>query len=51
MVKVIEHIQIPMSDGIQLAAKLWVPDHAEQSPVPAILEYIPYRKRDFKALR
>ncbi|MCF8218227.1 MAG: CocE/NonD family hydrolase [Bacteroidales bacterium] len=51
MVKVIEHIQIPMSDGTQLAAKLWIPDRAEQNPVPAILEYIPYRKRDFKALR
>ncbi len=26
--------------------RLWLPDSAEQQPVPAILEYIPYRKRD-----
>ena len=29
-----------------LAAKIWLPDDAEQNPVPAILEYLPYRKRD-----
>lgn len=35
-----------MSDGVRLGARLWLPEGAEQSPVPAILEYIPYRKRD-----
>lgn len=40
-----------MSDGVRLSAKIWIPGGAEQSPVPAILEYIPYRKRDFKAVR
>jgi len=45
-VAVIENIFIPMSDGIQLAAKLWLPADADQDPVPAILEYVPYRKRD-----
>src|SRR5690242_7607820 len=29
-----------------LAAKIWLPDDAERNPVPAILEYLPYRKRD-----
>ena len=29
-----------------LAARIWLPQDAEQSPVPAILEYLPYRKRD-----
>jgi predicted acyl esterase len=29
-----------------LAARFWLPDDAEQSPVPAILEHLPYRKRD-----
>ena len=29
-----------------LAARIWLPDDAEQNPVPAILEYLPYRKRD-----
>ena len=45
-VEEIEHVLIPMSDGVRLAARMWLPAGAEQSPVPAILEYIPYRKRD-----
>ncbi|WP_406661798.1 CocE/NonD family hydrolase [Methanolobus sp. ZRKC3] len=40
-----------MPDGCNLAAKIWLPKDAEENPVPAILEYIPYRKRDFKAVR
>src|SRR5680860_447009 len=40
-----------MSDGCRLAAKIWMPVDAEADPVPAVLEYIPYRKRDFKAVR
>jgi hypothetical protein len=50
-IRVIENAWIPMSDGTRLAAKIWLPDNAESNPVPAILEYIPYRKRDFKAVR
>jgi putative CocE/NonD family hydrolase len=45
-VRVVEHLTIPMPDGTELAAKLWLPADAEEDPVPAILEYIPYRKRD-----
>lgn len=45
----IEHCLIPISDGCQLAARIWLPEGAEKSPVPAILEYIPYRKRDVTA--
>jgi uncharacterized protein len=45
-VRVIEHILIPLKDGTTLAARIWLPDDAERSPVPAILEYLPYRKRD-----
>src|SRR5262249_57664148 len=45
-VRVIEHTLIPLTDGTNLAARIWLPDDAEQSPVPAILEYLPYRKRD-----
>jgi uncharacterized protein len=45
-VRVIEHTLIPLKDGTTLAARIWLPDDAEQSPVPAILEYLPYRKRD-----
>ncbi len=40
-----------MSDGTNLAAKIWLPKDAEKNPVPGILEYIPYRKRDLKATR
>ena len=40
-----------MSDGVRLSAQLWLPDRADHEPVPAILEFIPYRKRDGVALR
>ncbi|MFV8835037.1 CocE/NonD family hydrolase [Aquisalimonas sp.] len=50
-VKVVENVWIPMRDGVHLAARLWMPEDAEQTPVPAILEYMPYRKRDFTRLR
>jgi hypothetical protein len=45
-VTVTEHLTIAMPDGTRLAARLWLPDDALASPVPAILEYIPDRKRD-----
>tara|TARA_B100000678_G_scaffold14471_1_gene11445 strand:+ start:18489 stop:20561 length:2073 start_codon:yes stop_codon:yes gene_type:complete len=44
--KTIEHIWIPMSDGTRLSARLWLPNSSEQTPVPAVTEMIPYRKRD-----
>ncbi|MCB1422313.1 MAG: CocE/NonD family hydrolase [Nitratireductor sp.] len=40
-----------MPDGVRLAARLWLPGNAEQIPVPAILEYIPYRKTDMVRAR
>ena len=46
----IENIWIPMQDGVRLAARLWLPDGADGDPVPALLEYIPYRKRDHTRL-
>ena len=45
-VRTVENITILMSDGVRLAAKLWLPEDAEDDPVPAILEYVPYRKRE-----
>jgi putative CocE/NonD family hydrolase len=45
-VRLIEHTLIPLSDGVSCAAKIWLPVDAETDPVPAILELIPYRKRD-----
>src|ERR1051326_4158571 len=50
-VREIENIWIPLSDGVRLAARVWLPEGAENTPVPAVLEYIPYRKRDMTALR
>ncbi len=50
-VREIENVFIPMQDGCRLAARLWLPEGAERAPVPAILEYIPYRKRDFMRAR
>ena len=45
------HFFIPLADGTQLAARAWLPSDAVDSPAPAILEYIPYRKRDGTAIR
>jgi len=50
-VRSLENVWIPMSDGCKLAARLWLPEDAEKTPVPGILEYIPYRKRDGTRIR
>ena len=45
----VEHIEtlwVPMSDGSRLAARVWLPEDARTRPVPVVLEYIPYRRRD-----
>jgi len=51
MTEVIETVWIPMPDGVKLAARLWLPESARRTPVPAILEYIPYRRRDRTRMR
>jgi putative CocE/NonD family hydrolase len=43
-VEVVENEWIPLSCGLRLAAKLWLP--AGAGPVPAVLCYLPYRKAD-----
>ena len=50
-IREIEHAWIRLADGCRLAARIWLPDDAEAEPVPAILEYLPYRKRDGTAER
>ena len=50
-VRELETVWVPLSDGCRLAARIWMPEDAESDPVPAILEYIPYRRRDFTAIR
>jgi putative CocE/NonD family hydrolase len=46
-----EHVWIPLSDGTRLAARIWRPMSSDDDPVPAVLEFIPYRKRDLTAHR
>ncbi len=50
-VRVVENAWVPLPDGTRLAARLWLPEDAERNPVPALLEYLPYRKRDGTRLR
>ncbi|MGH3058048.1 MAG: CocE/NonD family hydrolase [Gaiellaceae bacterium] len=50
-VREIEHTWIKLADGTRLAARIWLPEDAEDDPVPAILEFLPYRKTDGTAIR
>ncbi|EAK0979435.1 CocE/NonD family hydrolase [Campylobacter lari] len=43
-VRVIENEWIVLKDGTKLSSRIWLPQVKEK--VPAILEYIPYRKND-----
>ncbi|WP_413711469.1 CocE/NonD family hydrolase [Rhizobium sp. Rhizsp82] len=47
----IENQLITLKDGTRLAARIWMPDEAESDPVPAVFEFLPYRKRDGTCLR
>ena len=42
---------IPLRDGTRLATRVWMPADALKKPVPVILEYLPYRKRDGTIVR
>ncbi|MBU2983238.1 CocE/NonD family hydrolase [Lentibacter algarum] len=42
----IEDMGIVMPDGCRLSARVWMPVDAGDDPVPAVLEHLPYRKRD-----
>lgn len=50
-IEILEHVWITLSDGCCLGARIWLPDGARMAPVPAVLEYIPYRKRDGTRVR
>ncbi len=43
-----ENVWIQMRDGTHLSANIWLPIDAHNRPVPAVLEYIPYRKNDVR---
>ncbi len=44
-IREIDNVWIPLGDGTRLAARIWLPADPGAG-VPAILEYLPYRKRD-----
>jgi len=58
-VATLRDVRIPISDGLELSANLWLPEQsagaaadgaaADESFFPAILEMIPYRKDDWRA--
>lgn len=50
-IRIIYHAPIALSDGTVLSAMIWLPENAKSNPVPAILEYLPYRKSDMTAER
>ena len=49
-VRLIENDWVPLKDGLELAIRLWLPEDAEQNPVSAILDAVPYRKSDGTAI-
>ncbi|MBI5089823.1 MAG: CocE/NonD family hydrolase [Actinobacteria bacterium] len=48
-VRVEPNVWVTMSDGCQIALRLWLPVDADDEPVPAVLEAHPYRKSDCTA--
>jgi uncharacterized protein len=48
-VQELENVWIPLSDGVVLAARIWLPMDAPKAA--AVLEFLPYRKRDGTADR
>lgn len=42
--RILRHVRIPARDGIRLAADVYLPD--DTTPVPAVIQYQPYRKDD-----
>lgn len=46
-VKVVRHVRIPMADGMELDAHLFLPEG--EGPFPAVFDYYPYRKDDLSA--
>ena len=50
-IREIENTWLHLSDGTRLGARIWLPEDAEDDPVPAIIEYLPYRKTDGTVVR
>jgi uncharacterized protein len=50
-IRELEHTWIELADGCRLAARIWLSEDAESDPVPAVLEFLPYRKNDGTVVR
>ncbi len=50
-VSVERDMAITLADGTRLSAQVWMPESSNDQPLPAILEYLPYRKSDGTAAR
>ncbi len=50
-IETIETEWIPLPDGTRLSARIWLPAGARDLPAPAVLEFLPYRRRDVTAPR
>jgi len=50
-VRKIEHVRIPLSDGVELDAHLYLPETASANATrfPTVFDYYPYRKDDLSA--
>lgn len=47
----VRDLWIPMADGVRLRARAWLPRTADTTPVPVLLEYLPYRLDDWTSVR
>jgi putative CocE/NonD family hydrolase len=45
-VQKLDPVWMTLADGTAIAATIWLPEDAEADKVPAILEMVPYRRRD-----
>ncbi len=50
-IEVVETAWIELPGRPRLAARLWLPSSATVDPVPAVFEFLPYRRRDSTAAR
>jgi putative CocE/NonD family hydrolase len=47
---VVNNAWVEMPDGVRLGIRLWLPELADEHPVSAILDAVPYRKSDGTAI-
>jgi predicted acyl esterase len=47
----LDPVWIPLANGMRLCATIRMPADAGENPVPALLEYLPYRRRDGTVFR